>query len=190
VDEVAASGILTVSLSPSGTGTITVTAATPGTAANNTIIRVYASSVNGSGAALTVSAPVSVSLSGSTYTVYALPGQATLENLRAALNSQAGIDAIIASGTGSSLLNLPFMTLADGQDLVNHSGSLTIASQTFTLTSSTQNPATQTVTVTSTRSASQDPVVSFSAGVFTIDVRTDGTTTVANVRGVCDCSSC
>ena len=81
--------------------TIRITAASVGTDLNGRTFRVVGAYDDGNGIVLDLNTRVSLVVSGSTYTLYALPGTATHDDLRAALDQVDGFSAAVTSGTSS-----------------------------------------------------------------------------------------
>lgn len=92
--------------------TISITAAA-GTAGNDAAFRVVGAARDAEGISLTPSVPVRVVASGKSHVVYALPGVATHNHVRNAIDALSGFSAMITSGS-SSVLNLPGATLSGG----------------------------------------------------------------------------
>jgi len=94
VDEVNATATLTI-----GVGTINITAATAGTSLNDYIFRVVGANTDGDGSALSAGTPVAIEFDNAndTYTIYALPGEASLANIAAIINGLTNFTATVDS---------------------------------------------------------------------------------------------
>jgi ELWxxDGT repeat protein len=185
VDQVAA----TATLNLGGGNSLNLTAATAGTDAHSFNVRVLASYDNGSGTNLTAGTPVVVLRTGTDpnylFTVYALPGEASVGDIRVALNGLSEMSATLVTGSSNAdVVALPEVILSNGQNYEAHLGTFTVEGFDFTFTATAAASMlvhTPTATFDIVDASADRALASLTGNELVVQLRSDDTTTVAEL---------